>query len=119
MEKEQYVESFVHSQLAIERILWGKIVGLFNGGKAVNVRKTIDDWTRKHARTATTFELIKWAHFLGAIDRDDFSNLNDFNKKRNDLLHGHGEWWTAQHTTSEYKEALEKGIRFLENNNFQ
>jgi len=99
MMENRYIEAFVHTQLGIEKILWDKIVALFEGKKAMIVRRT--------------YELIKWAHFLNAIDDNEFSDLIDFNHRRNDLFHSHGEWWNR----SEYKEALNKGIRFLEKNN--
>lgn len=112
MNDKQYVEAFVHAQMAIEKILWDKIVGIFNGEKAMKVRTAIDDWHKEERNRTLTFELLKWAHILGALDRDDYSDLTDFNKKRNHLLHGHGEWWFSESYTS----ALEKGIRFLEGN---
>lgn len=98
MMENRYIEAFVHTQLGIEKILWDKIVALFEGKKAMIVRRT--------------YELIKWAHFLNAIDDNEFSDLKDFNVKRNHLFHIHGEWWNR----SEYEEALIKGIRFLEKN---
>ena len=109
------IEAFVHTQLGIERILWDKIVGLFSGEKTMIVRRTIEGTRNSNGKTYTkTAELIKWSHFLGAITKDEFSALGDFNKKRNHLLHRHGKWWNP----SDYKEALEKGIKFLEKNNF-
>ena len=85
--------------MSLEKILWDKIVALFEGKKAMIVRRT--------------YELIKWAHFLNAINDNEFSDLKDFNGQRNHLFHSHGGWWNR----SEYKEALIKGIRFLEKNN--
>jgi len=99
MMENRYIEDFVHTQLGIEKILWDKIVALFEGKKAMIVRRT--------------YELIKRAHFLNAIDDNEFSDLKYFNHERNHLIHNHGEWWNR----SEYKEALIKGIRFLEKNN--
>jgi hypothetical protein len=49
---------------------------------------------------------------LGAINDNEFSDLIDFNKKRNKIIHGHGKWWDS----TEYSGALQKGVRFLENN---
>jgi len=107
----QYMEAYVHTQLAIERILWDKIVGVFanDGNKASEVRRAIDNW---EGRTST-HELIKWVHLLGAVNNAEYSDLVDFNKKRNDLMHVHGKWWFSE---TEHKEALQKGIRFLEKN---
>ncbi|MBA7674360.1 hypothetical protein ES703_82574 [subsurface metagenome] len=114
MMENRYIEAFVHTQLGIEKILWDKIVALFEGKKAMIVRRTIEESKQGKDKTDTrTYELIKWAHFLNAIDDNEFSDLKDFNRRRNHLFHSHGEWWNR----SEYKEALIKGIRFLEKNN--
>jgi hypothetical protein len=51
---------------------------------------------------------------LGAINIDDYGDFRDFNKKRNHIVHRHGQWWHS----GDYVEALKKGIRFLENNSF-
>jgi len=109
----KYIEAFVHTQLGIEKILWDKIVALFEGEEAMIVRKTIEESRQGKDKIYTkTSKLIKWAHFLRAIDDNEFSNLIEFNNNRNHLLHKHGEWWNF----SDYKEALEKGIKFLEKN---
>jgi len=114
MMENHYIEAFVHTQLGIEKILWDKIVAIFERKKAMIVRRTIEESRKGEDKTHTkTYELIKWAHFLNAIDDNEFSDLIDFNHRRNDLFHSHGEWWNR----SEYKEALIKGIRFLEKNN--
>ena len=116
MQKDQYIEAFTHAQLGIEKILWDKIVGIFENKKASIVRQAIEDSRDgKDRSNTTTAELIKWAHFLGAIDNDEWSALIDFNKKRNDIIHGHGQWW---HFDKKHREALNKGIRFLEKNGF-
>lgn len=113
IKKGKYIEAFVHTQLGIEKILWDKIVSLFQGEKASIVRRTIEESEGGEDKIHTkTRELIKWAHFLGAIDDKEFSDLVDFNRKRNRLFHRHGEWWNP----TDYEEALEKGIRFLEKN---
>ena len=110
----KYIEAFIHTQLGIERILWNKIVAVFEGGKAMVVRRTIEESKGgEDKQYTTTRELTKWAHFLNAIDDNEFSDLKDFNKKRNHLFHRHGEWWYK----SKYEEALNKGIKFLEKNN--
>ena len=110
IKNEQYIEAFVHTQLDIEKILWDNIVGFFETKKASVVRQKIN----KSKSITRTHELIKWAHFLGAINDDEFGDLIDFNKKRNGIIHGHGEWWNLK----EYREALQKGVRFLEKNQF-
>ena len=110
---EQYIEAFTHTQLGIEKILWDKIVRIFEDEKAKMVRRTINAHKKSDDRSnTTTAELIKWAHFLGAIDDNEYSDLKDFNKKRNEIIHGHGRWWHFE----EYIEALRKAIRFLERN---
>jgi hypothetical protein len=114
LDDKQYVEAYVHAQLAIEKILWDQIVRVFSGEKAMKVRRAIDDWHKEERNRTSTFELVKWAHLLEAIDMNDFSNLTDFNKKRNHLLHGHGQWWFSKN----YTDALEKGIRFMEKYGF-
>jgi len=79
---EQCIEAFTHAQLGIERILWDKIVGIFKGEKAMMVRRTIGKSRGGEDKYNTkTYELIKWAHFLGAINDSEFSDLVDFNKK--------------------------------------
>jgi len=115
IERNEYIEAFTHTQLGIEKILWDKIVGIFEGKKAMEVRKTIEESKKGRDKQNTkTYELIKWAHFLRAINDDEFKDLGCFNRKRNKIMHSHGEWWDKK----EYKEAFQKGIRFLENNNF-
>jgi hypothetical protein len=115
MKQHQIIEAFVHAQLAIETILWDKIVKNFKDQKATEIRTKIENSKNgKDKANTSTYELIKWSHFLGAINDDDYSNLNDFNTKRNDLIHGHGNWWNAD----TYKEALKKGIKYLEQNGF-
>ena len=76
------------------------------------VRRTIEE-EKGDKQNTKTYELIKWAYFINSIDDNEFSELKDFNKKRNNLIHSHGGWWEKKH----YKEALNKGIRFLEKNN--
>lgn len=113
MESDQYIEAFTHTQLGIEKILWDQIVGIFEGEQAMIVRRRVEESRKNDDRYNTgTAELIKWAHFLGAIDDTEFSDLVDFNKKRNGIIHGHGQWWHSRM----YREALQKGIRFLERN---
>lgn len=109
MEKDQYIEAFIHTQLGIEKILWAKIVDVFEGKKAERVGQIIDSSAEDRSRTKTA-ELIKWAHFLGAINHSQYGDLNDFNKKRNKIIHSHGKWWYR----NEYSEALQKAIRVLE-----
>ena len=104
----EYIEASVHAQLAIEKILWDKIVQLFQGAKAMLVRRA----TEESKSVTRTHELIKWAHFLGAIDDSEHGDLERFNAARNKILHGHGQWWDAK----QYREALEKGIGFLKEN---
>lgn len=60
MDNSQYLQAFVHSQLAIEKILWDKIVKVFSGEKAMKVRRAIDDWGKEdRSRITKTYELIK------------------------------------------------------------
>ena len=116
MEDDNYIEAFAHTQLCIEKILWDRIVEIFEGEKAMAVRQVIDESRKGKDKSRTsTFELIKWAHFLGAITEDEFSELIDFNNERNRIIHGHGQWWDVE----EYKEALKKGIQFLRENGFK
>jgi hypothetical protein len=115
IDEKKLIEAFVHTQLGIERILWNKVVCLFEGEKAMIVRRTIEETRKGNYKIYTkTAELIKWSHFLGAIDINEFNDLINFNQKRNHLMHRHGEWWDFNN----YKEALERGIEFLEKNNF-
>jgi hypothetical protein len=115
MKKDQMIEAFVHAQMGIENLLWDKIVEIFKDQKAREVRTAIETSNKGKDKTNTaTYELLKWSHFLGAIDDKDFGHLIEFNNKRNDLIHKHGNWWA----TETYKEALQHGIRFLEQNNF-
>jgi len=115
IERGEYVEAFIHAQLGVEKTLWDKIVEIFEDEKAMEVRKAIEESERKKGdrSNTTTYELIKWATFLGAIDVDESSDLRDFNSKRNKIIHGHGEWW---HFKKKYRQALQKAIRFLEKN---
>lgn len=106
----KYIEAFVHTQLGIEKILWNRIVALFKGENAMMVQRTIDENRRKYK--TGTYELIKWAYFLNAINDSEFNNLLTFNKERNILMHTHGEWWNKSHEIG-----LKKGIKFLEENN--
>ena len=113
MEDDNYIEAFAHTQLGIEKILWDRIVEIFEGEKVKRVREAIEESRRGEDRSiTTTAELIKWAHFLGAINDDEYSDLIDFNRKRNGIMHSHGQWWYLE----EYKAALKKGIRFLKEN---
>jgi hypothetical protein len=113
IENGQHIEAFTHTQLGVEKILWDRIVKIFEGEKAIKVREAIEKiWEEKDKSPASTSELIKWAHFLGAINDNEYSDLKDFNMKRNDIIHGHGQWYYPE----KYKEALEKGIRFLREN---
>jgi hypothetical protein len=111
MKNKMYIEAFVHTQLGIEKILWDGIVSIFEPTKARAVRTTIN-----HSKSLTkTVELIKWANYLGAINHDEYADLMDFNKKRNRVMHVHGKWWDVGEEESN-REALRKGIRFLEKN---
>jgi len=111
---DKYIEAFVHTQLGIEKILWDKIVTVFEREKTMVVRRTIEESRKgKDKQNTRTYELIKWAHFINTIDDNEFNELKDFNNKRNNLMHNHGGWWNKEY----YKGALDKGIRFLEKNN--
>jgi hypothetical protein len=111
-----YIEAFVYAELGIEKILWERIIKVFKGGKAIAVRQAIEDSRKGKDKSRTsTFELIKWAHFLGAITEDEFNELINFNNVRNRIIHGHGLWWDLE----EYKEILKEGIRFLRENGFK
>jgi hypothetical protein len=124
MEGRHYVEAFAHVQLGIEKILWDfskakkrcRSEGRLKKNKTRRREKTRPTTAPAElirSRT-TTFELIKWAHFLGAITEPEFSDLYDFNDKRNNIIHGHGEWWYPK----EYSEAFQKAIRFLRQKGF-
>jgi hypothetical protein len=63
----------------------------------------------------STSALITWAHIIGAIDDDEKKDLLKFNHQRNDIMHGHGNWWSAQ---SEFNDGVAKGVQFLEKNGF-
>jgi hypothetical protein len=116
MENEQYAGSFTNIQLGIEYLLLNRIIEVFQGEKKIKVRESIEAYCRKKEKFfAQTAELIKWAYVLGAIDKNEYSDLKDFNKKRNIFIHGHGEWYNKE----EYKEALIKGIRFLKDNGLE
>jgi DUF1009 family protein len=107
IEKGNYIEAFTHSQMAIEKILLDRIVGIFDSDKSkALVRKIIEQ------RKLRTFELIRWSQILEVISKDDYKNLLSFNDARNSIIHGHGKWWNPE----QYKEALEKGISFIETN---
>jgi hypothetical protein len=56
--KEGNIEAFTHAQLGIEKILWDKIVGIFEGEKAMIVRRAIEESKEDKSKT-TTYELIK------------------------------------------------------------
>lgn len=101
IDNDQYIEAFIHTQLGVEKILWDRTER--------SLKKVIPDKSRIH-----TFELITWAHFMGLINDTEFSKLIDFNKKRNEVIHGHGVWWHAQ--KQKYRSALRKAIQFLEDN---
>lgn len=110
---KQYIEAFLHTQLGVEKILWDKIIGMFKGKEAIAVRNTIEgSRDRKDKSRTHTAELIKWTHFLRVINDDEYSDLMDFNRKRNDIMHSHGSWWDGE----SYKEALKKGTRFMNEN---
>jgi len=82
MAENQMIEAFVHTQLAIEVILWNKIVEIFQEQKAREVLTTIENSNKGKDKTNTsTYELIKWSHFLGALNDKDFGHLIDFNSK--------------------------------------
>jgi hypothetical protein len=116
VERGDYIEAFVYAELGIEKILWDRIVKVFKGEKATAVRQAIEDSRKGKDKSRTgTFELIKWAHFLGAITEDEFNELINFNNVRNRIIHGHGLWWDVE----EYKEILKQGIRFLRENGFK
>ncbi len=95
MEKGSYIEAFTHCQLAIEKILLDKLV-LHN----------------KKLSRLTTFQLIQQSYKDQVIDEKDYNDLLAFNNARNKIVHEHGKWWDA----SEYKQSLERGLKFLEKN---
>ena len=110
MKNKQYIEAFVHTQLGVEKILWDRILGIFEDELAIKIRQLIENYRKGEDKSRTnTGELIKWAHFLTAIDDNEHGELIDFNRKRNMIMHGHGAWYNE----NEYEEALNKGIRFL------
>ncbi len=111
--KGQYVEAFVHTQLAVERILWERINRIFEGERATQTRNRIES-RRKNRSFARTHELIEWAFILGVINDAEHGLLVDFNSKRNSILHAHGQWWRK----TEYLQTLEKAVHFLERNSF-
>lgn|SRR3989304_2403670 len=77
-----WLERLLDQERAEDIRLWDKIVGIFESEKAMLVRKTIEESRGRTDRSnATTGELIKWAHFLGAIDNYEWSDLIDFNNK--------------------------------------
>jgi hypothetical protein len=116
MGRGDYIEAFVYAELGIEKILWERIIKVFKGGKAMAVREAIEDSRKGKDKSRTsTFELIKWGHFLGAITEDEFYELLNFNNVRNRIIHGHGLWGDIE----EYKEILKQGIRFLRENGFE
>jgi dihydropteroate synthase len=118
MENEQFIDAFVHAQLDIEKILWDKVVGIFKNEpvKAMEVRRRIDNFEGKKP---TTRQLIDWSYFLGAITREEFDALTEFNKARNRIIHGHGEWWVLDENKKQYyKDKLKLAIQFLESNEF-
>ncbi|MBS7636738.1 hypothetical protein KEJ37_05325 [Candidatus Bathyarchaeota archaeon] len=92
MEKGEFIEAFVHTQLGIEKILWDKIVGMFEHEKAREVGRRIEEKGKK----VSTYELIKWSYLLGAITIDECKALEKFNKGRNQIIHGHGKWWILE-----------------------
>ena len=120
MEKEEkyyIIDAFAHTQLGIEKILWDRIVESFETKRAKAVRQAIEESGKGEDKYyTTTRELIKWAHFLGAISDNEYYDLKCFNTGRNKIMHGHGEWW---HLRQKNKAALKKGIQFLRENGFE
>ena len=108
MRSGRYIEAFAHAQLGIEKILWDKILRIFEPNKARSIGETIN---QSKLRTRT-MELIKWAQFLGAISKEEYADLVDFNRKRNRIMNIQGHWWNVE----DFQQALQKGIRFLEKN---
>jgi len=100
------IEAYVHAQHSIERILWDKAKGLFEGERGMIMTRTIDE----SEETVSTNELLRWCHYLGVIDQAEYSALKNFNSERNKLIHEHGRWFYL----SQLKDALNKGISFIE-----
>ena len=114
IENEDYIEAFTHTLHSIERILWNKIVGCFSGETATQVRRRIDE-SRDEANRhfVSTKELIEWAYIMGAISREERTELAAFNKSRNEIVHRHGGWAKSKEL---FNGDLEKGMRFIEQN---
>ena len=110
--KSDYITAFTHTQHGIEKILWDKIVSVFQGLTSSEVRGRIDRVGSEKQSHIMTHELITWAFIVGGITDDEYRDLLEFNGNRNKIVHGHGNWWFGKN----YKGALGKGIRFLEAN---
>jgi hypothetical protein len=85
---------------------------VFPSPKSSEVRKRIDETLKQESSYIMTHELITWAFIFGAINYEEHRDLLEFNKSRNKIIHGHGNWWFGK----KYKGALNKGIHFLEHN---
>lgn len=105
IEEDKYIEAFTHCQMGVEKILLDKIAAI-DSDKSASIEKKIKE------EKFRTFELIKWSYLLGVITDDDYKKLRAFNKSRNKVIHGHGNWWNA----TDYKESLQKAVAFIETN---
>jgi len=108
--EDKYLEAFIHTQLAVEKLLWDRIIGTLDAPKASNASAIMENERKKDRFPIGTWVLILWAHILGAIDEREFEILVDFNSKRNAVVHGHGRWWNV----SVYSKSLDNAIAFVE-----
>lgn len=111
MKQNRYIEAYALTQHAVEKILWDRFVGVFQGQKASQVRARIDG---ELSRYIMTEELITWTYIIEGINDSEYRELRAFNKQRNRIMHGHGNWWNV----GRFKESLNKAVTFLEMNGF-
>lgn len=113
MEKnDNFIEAFVHCQLAIEKILFDMIAKSL--GTRIELKLNKFDKNGKEIQPAffKTSELIRWSYLIGAIGKEEYNDLQAFNRSRNRIVHTHGKWWEKK----EFRQNLSKGITFMEKN---
>src|SRR5690348_9188363 len=93
-DRGEYVMAFAYTQQGIEKILWDKIVGVFQSPESSKMRIRIAE-LKKRQIYVTTLQLIYWAFIVGAIKGDELDDLKSFNSGRNSVVHGHGNWWSG------------------------
>lgn len=116
----KYVEATAHAQALVERVLMDCIVSQApTEDTRMRRRQKLDAWIdeEKPHPLLNLHALIELAWFLEGIDEKERTDLDQFRRIRNKIMHKHGAWYPGVISEEIIKTTICRAIHFVKKRN--